>query len=303
MTQGTASPHANDGQTSANRGVLYVYGVVPAALAPRHTATGVDDTQVAIQPAATDDARIAALVSVLDAGEYAPERLERRTADVNWLAPRATAHDRVLTWASDRGPVVPFPMFSVFSGESALQTMLRDRAQELERALARVSAGREYGVRLYRVDAELLPRVAELSPRIAELERTAAGASPGQRYLLERKLESSRREEMRGVGRAVADELWMAMGTHAAESVRLPVPRVTAADAEAAAGTMVLNSTFLIAPDALAGFQRVLTEFATLHDGRGFRLDFTGPWPPYHFVGDTKAARDDADPSEASRAR
>jgi hypothetical protein len=286
MTQGTASPHTDNGRATASRGVWYVYGVVPADFSPGHSATGLDDAAVSIEHAEGGDVPIAALVSLLDPDEYTPARLEHRTADVSWLAPRATAHDRVLTWASDRGPVVPFPMFSVFSGEAALQAMLRERGDELRRALEHVGTGREYGVRVYRVDAELLGVITQLSPALAELEGAAAAASPGQRYLLERKLESSKREETRTVGRSIAEDLWNALGGHAAASVRLPIARVSAGDADAtAAGVMVLNSSFLITPGDLPAFQRVLTEFAAQHDGRGFRLDFTGPWPPYHFVG------------------
>jgi hypothetical protein len=33
-----------------------------------------------------------------------------------------------------------------------------------------------------------------------------------------------------------------------------------------------------------------VTELVAEYGGRGFRLDFTGPWPPYHF-----ARREDAD--------
>ena len=41
------------------------------------------------------------------------------------------AHDRVLTWASDRGAVVPLPMFSLFSGADAVRAMLDARSGQL----------------------------------------------------------------------------------------------------------------------------------------------------------------------------
>jgi hypothetical protein len=47
---------------------------------------------------------------------------------------------------------------------------------------------------------------------------------------------------------------------------------------------MVLNAAFLVAPDALPDFQRTLTAIVEARDGQGFRFDFTGPWPAYHFV-------------------
>jgi hypothetical protein len=47
---------------------------------------------------------------------------------------------------------------------------------------------------------------------------------------------------------------------------------------------LVLDAAFLIAPEHLDAFRRELTALIDLHGSRGFRFDFTGPWPPYHFV-------------------
>src|SRR6185312_3815844 len=118
--------------------------------------------------------------------EYEASKLEAQSGNVDWISPRAMAHDRVLTWASDQGPVIPLPMFSIFSGASAVHEMLRNRGAQLVETLEHVRRGREYALRVYRVDSELFAAVPSLSPRLAEMVRTAAAASPGQRYLLER---------------------------------------------------------------------------------------------------------------------
>src|SRR6478735_11910293 len=98
--------------SSAARPIWYVYGIVPASLSPSVLPTGLDDADVIIERRNGD--RAAALVSTLDGERYDAASLESTTGDVNWLSPRAVAQDRVLTWASDLGPVIPFPMFSLF---------------------------------------------------------------------------------------------------------------------------------------------------------------------------------------------
>jgi hypothetical protein len=234
---------------------------------------------------------LAALVSVLDGASYAPGRVEQNSGDVEWLSPRAMAHDRVLTWASDRGAVVPLPMFSLFSGADAVRRMLDERSAQLSSALAKVKQGREYSLRAYRVDAELLDVIGEMSPRLRELAAQAEAAAPGQRYLLERKLDGEKRGELRSVTQQVVDDIVSQLGHHAVESVRSPIPR--AAERAAGAGTMVLNVAFLVAPSGFDAFQKTLTSLVARHDQRGFRFDFTGPWPPYHFA-HTLSADDDA---------
>ena len=263
-------------------GVLwYVYGIVPGDLSASTMPAGLDDASVSVER----HAGVAALVSTLDAAAYAPALLETSTGDVEWLSPRAVAHDLVLTWASDRGAVIPLPMFSLFSSREAVANMLEERSSGLEATLTRVARGREYALRVYRVDAELLDSIVGLSPRLKQLADTAASASPGQRYLLERKLDGEKKIEMRSISAEVVDEIVSSLSEAAIEVVRSPISRTAGTDT-VARGTMVLNAAFLVSPDSLEGFQRRLASLVDRHASHGFRFDFTGPWPPYHFVGE-----------------
>src|SRR6185437_9384026 len=239
---------------SIPRELWYVYGIVVPELSRAEAPAGLDDAAVHVE----EEAGLGALVSMLDAREYGPTVLETRSGSVEWLSPRAVAHDRVLTWASDHGPVIPLPMFSLFSGSSAVHSMLRERAPQLAATLDRVRTGREYALRVYRVDAELLAAVPSLSPRIADLSRTAAAASTGQRYLLERKLEAASRAEMRTVTHRLVNELVNALSPHALDLVRSPLPRTADVD-PGSSGTMVLNAAFLVEGQALPAFQQTLT--------------------------------------------
>ncbi len=260
----------------------YVYGIVPSDSLPAALPEGLDNAPIALEP----QDGIAALVSLLDGADYEPVQLESKSGDVEWLSPRAVVHDRVLTWASDRAAVVPLPMFSLFSGREAVQTMLRDRGTQLKRTLNHLGDAREYALRVYRVDPELLELVPTLSPRLAELAAAAAAAAPGQRYLLERKLDGERKSEMRAVTLRIVDEIVDALTPSARDVVRSPIPRT---EGEASRGTMVLNAAFLVAPAELANYQRMLTTLVERYggEGAGFRFDFTGPWPAYHFVNET----------------
>jgi hypothetical protein len=268
--------------SNATDSLWYVYGIVPAGTALVAAPVGLDDTPIVLE--AHND--VAALVSVLDGRSYAPVDLEARSGEIDWVSPRAVAHDRVLTWASDRGAVVPLPMFSLFSGRDAVRTMLRERHDQVKSVLAELGAAREFALRMYRVDAELLDSVVELSPRLQELAASARGALPGQRYLLDRKLDAEKKTEMRAVTQRVGDEIVAALEGHARPHgvARSPVPRLVGTEAAAERGTMVLNVAFLVDPDHLEAFQRTLTALVQRYTSKGFRFDFTGPWPPYHFV-------------------
>lgn len=259
-------------------GIWYVYGVVPATAGVEGAPPGLDDASVSL----VGEGGLGALVSRLDGLTYAPSVIERHSAEVAWVSPRAVSHDGVLTWASDRGPVVPLAMFtSIFSSEEGVREMLRTRAEDLDRILRQVSEGREYALRVYRVDSELTPALPSLSAEFAALQSAADGASPGQRYLLQRKLEERTKEELKSVGRRVAGEIHDALAAVSIGAVTSPIPRTTVD----APGTMILNGAYLVAVDALPAFQEVLTGIVQEREPHGFRFEFTGPWPPYHFAG------------------
>src|SRR5207247_4667580 len=91
--------------------------------------------------------------------------LDERVADLSWLGTRAVAHDRVQTWGSDAGPLVPLPMFTLFSDRASVRRMLDARADALTGALSHAALGREYGLRVFRIDAELTRVVDQLRER------------------------------------------------------------------------------------------------------------------------------------------
>jgi hypothetical protein len=257
--------------------LCYVYGIVPAKTGLSGMPAGIDDAAVML----VADGELAALVSELTGAGYEPDAIAASSGDMDWVAPRAKAHDLVLTWASDRGPVIPLPMFtSTFGSLDAVRSMLRDRAAELKRVLSSVARGREYALRVYRVDAELKAALPALNAEMARLKAAADAATPGQRYLLERKLEERSKEELRATSLAIAAEIRDALSGVALDATTSPIPRVTTD----APGTMILNAAFLISADGMRAFQERLTAIVNERQPSGFRFDFTGPWPAYHFA-------------------
>jgi len=257
--------------------LFYAYGIVPASAAISGVPSGVDDKDVSI----ITEGEIGALISELTGSEYDPDAIAASSGDMEWVAPRARAHDLLLTWASDRGPVIPLPMFtSTFGSVDAVRAMLRERAVELRPVLSKVSRGREYALRVYRVDAELKAALPKLNAEMAKLQAAADAASPGQRYLLQRKLDERAKEELRSTSQRVAAEIRDELSQVALETATSPIPRVTTD----APGTMVLNAAFLISPEGLRAFQERLTAIVNDRQPNGFRFDFTGPWPAYHFA-------------------
>jgi hypothetical protein len=259
--------------------LCYVYGVVPSSADVSTAPSGIDGGAVSL----IANGGVAALATSVAASDYSPQRVEMLTADVDWVSSRATAHDRVLTWASDVSRVIPFPMWTLFRDGQAVKAMLTKRLHELEHTFTRIGGAKELIVRVYVQPAVLKDHLTEHNAELTKLEGEAARASPGQKYLLERKIQNLRRDSGRDVAAKVASEIHDGLRQVSVESVR-EQPVNSGAPSEQ--GRAILNASFLVPPERVVDFQRSLTEMVNKYEPSGFKFDFTGPWPPYHFVGE-----------------
>jgi len=256
--------------------VEYVYGIVPATVDTTGAPPGLDDRPVR----KIVEGELAALVSSLDASVYGADGIDQRSTDLDWLGPRAQAHAAVVSWANDPGPAVPLPMWTMFTAEPGVCGLLAARAAELRATMNRISGADEYSVRVFARPADIRASLESLAPELAEARRALESAPPGQRYLLERKLDAQKKEMLRSAAETVAARVYDEMRAVAADSVLEALPRSSAV-AEAQA---VLNAVFLVRRDQFDAFRARVSDIVGTHKDRGFHFEFTGPWPAYHFV-------------------
>jgi hypothetical protein len=263
--------------------VLYAYGFVRAGFDAAGAPGGLDDAPVIV----STGRQLGALISRLPAEQYAASQVEQSTGDVAWLSPRAMAHDRVLTWAQEHGGVIPLPMFSLWGSDAALAKTLASRGPELLRIFKKVEGADEFGVRVYRRDDVLLGGIDDLDTEIARLRQEASAAAPGQRYLLERKIADRGKQAVRAVSQRLAKQVFDDLAPLARNALSRPLVPESGRAPEA---TLVLNGAFLVDRTRSSEFRYAVGERVRDLQPRGLSFDFTGPWPPYNFVGSDKRA-------------
>jgi hypothetical protein len=259
--------------------LLYVYGIVRDAFDASRAPTGVDDARVEVVKGGS----MAALVSRVSDTSYGPDAVEEKSGDVSWLSPRAMSHDRVLTWAQEHGGVIPFPMFSLWGSETALTRSLDERASSLKGVFTQVADADEFGLRVHRRDSAMLESIDKVDQQMAQLRREAGASTPGQRYLLERKLAEQGKQAVKAASQRMAKQVFDDLRAIARDSVALPLtPK--AGEAVLPDVTLVLNGAFLVDRRRLEEFRHAVGAIVREFQPRGLSFDFTGPWPPYNFV-------------------
>lgn len=257
--------------------VLYLYAVVPAeAEEPPAELAGLEGGAVRL----LRSGRLAAVVGALPAGEYSDEALDARLGDLRWVGERGIAHERVLDWFLERGPVVPLSLFSLHRDEARVLARVDSEADRFAALLERLRGRREWGIKLWRRDEALMEHIDSLSPLLKALSDEIAAAPPGRRFLLSKKREAARAEELRTLSRRVAHRVFSVLRGAADLGSSLALP----AAAPEGSRHLLLHAAFLVADDAFDAFQARVGELAHELGGGGFEIEFTGPWPPYHFT-------------------
>jgi hypothetical protein len=255
--------------------VLYLYGFLPAgASAPGPELTGLEDRPVEV--IGLDG--FAAAVSRLPADGYDEPALEERVGDLRWMAHRGFLHERVVTWFVDRGGIVPVRFLTLHVSPEALRGEAERRGARILELLERFDGRREWNLKVTLDRDALLARIGEESDAIRELDREITGASPGRRYLLERRRNAAARERVDEVAERLASGFLEALGEHAEEVKRLPLRRVEGRE------RVVAHAALLVAVDEEPGLQAEADRRAEALSERGLEAELSGPWAPYRFV-------------------
>jgi hypothetical protein len=259
--------------------VVYLYGFVPAGTEAAGAPAGVEDAPVEVLAAGA----VHAVISRLPAEEYGSGALDARLEDLAWVAERGLGHERVIAWFVDHGEIVPAPLFTLFSSADALAAHAHGRAASIRETLARFAGLREWDVKLGYHGEIVAQHAGEVSAEVHGLDEEIAAATPGKRFLLERKRADIVKREVTAAARRIAGELYDQLSAEARDAVRLPLPQ------GGAELPVVLNAALLIERPHEAALIATLEAHAARLRPLGIELRFSGPWAAYRFMGDARA--------------
>lgn len=265
--------------------LTYVYCLVRAARRPslRGVPAGMPgggDVRVLEIPASPPN-RHWLIVSTVPAREYDEKALERGLPRLEWVGPRAMAHEAVTEHFLSARAVLPMQLFALFtSDERAIEHMASER-RRIARILPRIERQVEWGIRLT-WDEQAARETVEKKHKgrggsIGGSGR--GGEASGVSYLArKRDLFNVSRVQLKAA-RAEADRLFKAMASEASDS-----RRQTATEQAAPGSRLLLDAAFLVPTRRTAAFRASTRRHAKTLEGSGLVVSLTGPWPPYNFI-------------------
>lgn len=263
-----------------NKNGYYVYCIAESVSAEQLDA---DSFPVAIEDGAklewvtVND--LAALSSAVPLESYGEEALAEHLADAAWTAVRAMRHETVVEYVAKRASVVPLRFGTIYLDRAGIERMLTEKGRELAQIIERLRGREEWGVNVFSDRATLMASITSVSPRLRELALQAEAASPGQSYLLQKKIDALRVDEARVALNRIIDEVEKSLSEQVDEAKRLRILKVEATEH----GELKAKFAFLVKRAEFEEFREAAERLAQENLAAGVRLELTGPWPAYNF--------------------
>ena len=223
---------------------------------------------------------LAALTSTVPLADYKEDALAEHLTDATWTAVRAMRHETVVEYVAKRVSVVPLRFGTIYLERAGIERMLSEQGRELARILERLRGHEEWGVNVYSDRAKLLAGITSVSPRLRELTQQAEAASPGQAYLMHKKIEALRVDEARSALNGIIDKIEKTLSGQTDDGKRLRILKVEATEH----GELKGKFAFLVKRAEFEEFRAAAERLAEEFLAAGVRLELTGPWPTYNFT-------------------
>lgn len=251
--------------------LVYVYAIARDDSAAPLGLRGMDDGAVRTERAAD----LAAFVSDVPAEQFAEVPLNLNLTDMAWLTPRAIRHQEVnAALAAEVDPLVPLSFGTVFRDRAGVERMLRERAGEVAPRLEALRGKAEWIAVVRRDEKVALAALESASAVLSDLRRLIDAAAPGRAYLVARRLDETKRQELRASDAGAIGAAVTALEGTGGRLFREPL-------VEDAGGGMIARFSVL-APRA-DGARLGRMGLDAWRD-RGYALEVTGPWPAYRFA-------------------
>lgn len=218
-------------------------------------------------------------VSDVPETEFAEEPLNANVTDMDWLGPRAVAHQEVNAHLHRmREAIIPLSFGTVFRDDERVRQFLADNREPLEARLERVRGADEWVLSLHQVAPLSSSDLERRSPALRAARAEIDASPPGRAHLLRRRLAELERDERRRVETEVAAAALEILTAVTRDAFAEPLPRDTV-------DRPLVRASLLVARSNEVAFDDAVERLRARWPEPTYSLILSGPWPPYRFGG------------------
>jgi len=228
-----------------------------------------------------------AVVSKISFEEFASEEIQRKAQeDLGWIKEKALIHERVVEKAmwenSDLLNLIPMRFGTIFKNEEKLRETLSKSYPEIKDILERIRGSQEWSVKVYLRDRKKFEQmIKERNDTIKEKEKEIASFQEGMAFFMEEELKEVISKEVEQELNKMKEGLFERLKKQAVASIK---NKILGKELTSRQEPMVLNAAYLIPEKNIEDFKREITGLNQQIQQNGFLLEYSGPWPAYHFT-------------------
>lgn len=208
-----------------------------------------------------------AIVQSVPGSEYGEAALAGGLQNLDWVGPRAVAHERVIESFLAAPGLLPMQLFTLFTSDERVADHVRSDRARITRILKRIEKKVEWGLRL------------TFNEKAVRDKAASKHARSGAEFLARKRdiLDVSRTRL--AAARKQADHVYKAMTRRAAAAQRR-----TSLERAAPGSRLLLDAAFLVPAAKAAAFKSAVKQQTRELRPSGVEVSLTGPWPPYNFI-------------------
>ncbi len=220
-------------------------------------------------------------VKYVPKSEFSEENLKKNLADIIWLEGNARNHVKVINQLMLQINVMPFNFGTIYTEEEHLKKFVTEYSEKIIQNFNIIKDKEEWSVKIYCDRKELSEKIDELSEISAELEKQIMASSPGKAFLLRRKKTEMVETEMDRLCKFYGQKYYNAFeSVSEITSINNLLPKEYTGRTD----TMILNAAFLVFRSNVSEFLKTMNDLKKSDECSGFKLETSGPWPPFSFI-------------------
>ncbi len=192
-------------------------------------------------------------------------------------------HQKVVDAVWERwGTVLPLSFDTIIreeaekSAEQNVEDWLKQEYERLESKIEEVRGKAEYGVQVFWDPKSAAKNLTQTSPEMRNLEEEIKTKPKGLAYMYRQKLGNLLRREIETKADECFKDFYSRIRKHA-DNIRVEKTKTAGQGLQ-----MIMNLSCLVDRDRYSELGEELDKISRM---KGFTVRFTGPWPPYSFVG------------------
>jgi hypothetical protein len=228
-----------------------------------------------------------AVVSRVSLEEFASEEIQRKAQeDLNWIKEKAVIHEKVVEEAMRKNGkilnLIPMRFGTIFQDKVRLEETLKKDYSKVMEVLERIRRKQEWSVKVYLRDRKTFEQmIKEKNETIKEKDKEIASLPEGMAFFVEEELKEVISKEVEKELNKMMEGAFESLKKQAVTAVK---SKILGKELIGRQEPMVLNAAYLVPEEKMEDFKKEAEDLNHKMQGKGFFIEYSGPWPTYNFT-------------------